>query len=120
MKRLEHLLVHLHARHLVLHDGHLTGHAAILVALGAIPGNILGQNLCSVVLSCLGQALDLLHSLGLLALEALDLSLQLSVGSGDDALLFTGGLLRVDNWLFVSHFRLFMIFSRGVLMLLFQ
>ena len=54
LQRLEHLLVHLHARHLVLHDRHLTCHASILVALGPIPGDILGQNLRRIVLSRLG------------------------------------------------------------------
>lgn len=113
LERLKNLLVHLHACHLVLHHGHLAGHRPVLVSLSAIPGDVLAQNLRGVVLARLGQPLDFLHGLGLLALQCLDLSLEFAVSARNDTFLLASRLLWVDFLLFVSHIYC-ELFSRGV------
>ena len=113
LERLEDLLVHLHACHLVLHDSHLAGHSSVLVSLSSIPGNVLGQNLGSVVLASLRQPLDLLHGLCFLTLKRFDLSFELAVRSSDDTFLLASCLFWVNFLLFVSHIYCELL-SRGV------
>ena len=72
--------------------------------LTTIPGYVFRHNLGSVVLASRRKFLDFLHRFGLLALESLNLALKFALRARDNALLFTGGLLRVDRWsLLVSH-----------------